>query len=133
MSLCPPSKTDSAASRLLQKIVRKRRGDAKWLICQRMRHFELSGVQHRPHGAPGAIEPVACQRVSDGREVHADLVRAAGLERDREERAVPCRVERLDVREGALAVFTDGEFDRSRARDRRVDGLLFPELALAQR
>src|SRR5215212_9403245 len=121
--------TDSAAARLFQKVRWKRRGDAKWLTCQRMRHLELSGVQHRPHGATGSIEPVACQRVTDGGEMDANLMGAPSLERDIEQRALPRRVQWRDMRDRALAVLAHRELDRAGARDRRVDGLRFAELA----
>src|SRR5688572_14071837 len=46
---------DAPAVCLLDKVVRKRCGDAKWLIRHRMCHFDLSGVQHRPDGVAYAI------------------------------------------------------------------------------
>src|SRR5690349_6582736 len=53
---CPLPMTDSAALRLLPEVVRNGRGDAKYLICQRMHHFQLTRVQHRPHRVTVSIE-----------------------------------------------------------------------------
>src|SRR3970040_620960 len=111
--------TDSAALRFLSKVLRDGRSNAKWLIRQWMPHLQLGGVQHRPRRIPLSIEPVTCQGVADGGQMHADLMRAAGLELDGEQRAQRRCFERTNVRDGPLAVLADRELDRADARDRR--------------
>jgi len=69
----------------------------------------------------------------DRREVDADLMRAAGLEHDRDQRSARRGDDRLDVRDRATATVADAELDRTDAHERRVDGLLLAELALADR
>src|SRR5256885_13072679 len=43
--------------------------------------------QHRTRGISLSIQPIACQRMTDRREVHADLMRASRFENDVGERA----------------------------------------------
>src|SRR5688572_8176669 len=102
-------------------------------MCQWMRHFELRRLQHRPPRALLSIEPVACQRVTDGGQMHADLMRAPRFEIDGEERAGRCHGERSNMRDGALPFITYTEFDRTDARNWRVDGLFLRELAVTNR
>ena len=78
---------DAALGGGVAEVVRKRRGDPKWLIRQRMRHRKLPRVQHRPDLVALAVQPVAGQRMPDRCQMDADLVRAAGEQIDRDERA----------------------------------------------
>src|SRR5436853_5401851 len=67
----------SAATRFLPEVVRKRSRDAQRLVGHGMRQLDLRGVQHRPRGVAFAIEPVTDQWMADGGQVHANLVRAS--------------------------------------------------------
>src|SRR5256885_16593861 len=102
---------DSAAPQLVEKIGRKRRGDAKRFVCHGMHHLELSSVQHRTICVSLSIKPVACQRMIDRGEMDANLMCAAGLERDVEERAIARGGDRREVRDTALAVVAHAELD----------------------
>src|SRR5437868_10616411 len=96
-----------------------------------MHHLELSSVQHRTICVSLSIKPVACQRVTDRGEMDADLMRASGLERDVEERAVARGGDRRDMRDAALAVVAHAKLDRADARDRGVDRLPLRERPFA--
>src|SRR5581483_8832052 len=87
----------------------------------------------RTRGVPLSIEPVACQRMADRREMHANLMRPAGFEKDVEQRAVQARLDRIHMRHRALALVAHGELDGADARERRVDRLPLCEPAFAQR
>ena len=72
-----------------------------------------------------AVEVVARDRAADVRKVHADLVRAPGLQPQPKERPVPGDALHAVVRDGALAVCPNGApCARAQPRDGRVDRAL---------
>ena len=72
-----------------------------------------------------AVEVVARDRAADVRQVHADLVRAPGLQPQPKERPVPGDALHAVVRDGMLAILPHGAPGaRAQPRDGRVDGSL---------
>src|SRR6266540_7391503 len=73
---------NSSPFRLVVEIVRNRRRDPQHLSRQRVHHRELGRMKHRPRCVALSVEPVAGQGVTDGGQMHANLVSPPGLQRD---------------------------------------------------
>ena len=97
--------------------------------CARRRQQRRSGC------AAAAIRRVAQQRMADRRQVHADLVRAAGLQPAADERRGAEALDDLDVRARRLAGRDDGHRRalRRMAADRRIDRRRAREVAVHDR
>src|SRR5207247_5279077 len=106
--------------------------DPKWLVFQRMHHSDLGSMQHRAWRVPHTVEPVTDDRMPDCCQMHANLMCSPGLQFDRDQRSIGRCAQRPDRGQRALALLAHPERNRTDARHRRVDGLLFGELAFAQ-
>src|SRR5438128_11872465 len=116
------------------QVVRERRGRLDPLARDRMRERQPRGVQElalQVQVARTAVDGVAGDREVDRRQVHADLVRATGLQRDAQERVLRQELGHLEVRHrlarrirvervarGVVAVAADRRLDPAGARAR---------------
>ena len=99
--------------------------DIDHLVCQWMAEVEPRGVQGLPLYAreAAAVEVVAEERMAEVREVDADLMRAARVKHEVDERELPVCLHGVVMRAGGLSVGRDFAQDdaRQRAGNRRVD------------
>src|SRR5205085_10684794 len=70
----------SAPRSLINKVSRQRSTHRQRLICERMNNRQTFRMQHRPCRIPRPVEPVANERVSDGREMNANLMSSPGAQ-----------------------------------------------------
>ena len=72
------------------------------LPARRVAERELRGVEQQPRRRRAAVERVARDGRARGRELHAELVRAPGLRRELDERAIAVSLEHAVARDRLL-------------------------------
>src|SRR6185369_10819111 len=111
-----PAGSDLACAKLvdeLLEVARQRRAPRHRLAARRMLEAQLRGVQRLARevdavARAAAIDGVADERMADVLEMHADLVRAPGLQAAFDQRGAAEALEHAVARARGLAAVRDG-------------------------